>query len=141
MKTIKEFIKAYSDLPKSDSTFVYEDNQGKKYNSVEDAYKAGKQVVIKNTKDSALEDLKAVGVESKSDEQKLVDLISFLYGKEAKKEKGKKGIKTYSEEDKKAILHDWEEAYDQGTSMAEFSREKGVGYQTFFKWVKEAKGK
>ncbi|MDN3671182.1 hypothetical protein QWY93_17855 [Echinicola jeungdonensis] len=135
---VKEFIKTYGDLPTTDSPFIYVDEEGKKYSSVEEAYRAGKQVTIKNTKDAALQELAELGIEKKGDANKFVELVEFLYGKSPLKKTSKRGRKTYTEKDKEVILKEWEEADNQSVSKSEFCRDKGLVYQTFIKWLKDA---
>lgn len=138
MNTIKDFIKDYSHLSSVESPFVYEDSDGKRYKSVEDAYKSGKEVKVKNINDSALEDLKQLGVESKSDANKLIELVSSLYGIEGStKKSGTRTRKTYSDDEKSSILEKWHKAEKQNVSKADFARQENLTYQTLIKWIKD----
>lgn len=141
MSRIKDFIKEYSHLSNVDSPFVYEDADGKRYKSVEDAYKSGKEVKVKNINDSALEDLKELGVESKNDANKLIELVSSLYGIEgSSKKSGGRTRKTYSDAEKSSLLEKWYNAEKQGVSKADFARQEELTYQTLIKWIKDDQG-
>ncbi|NHE57948.1 hypothetical protein [Cyclobacterium plantarum] len=88
MTQLKEFIEAYSDLLKSDNEIVHCDNDGNIYTTVEEAYaakKAGKEIELINLKETAIEELKDIGI-NKNEASQMVQILNFLY-------KGKRGRK------------------------------------------------
>lgn len=65
MTQLKEFIEAYSDLLKSDNEIVHCDNDGNIYTTVEAAYaakKSGKEIELINLKETAIEEIKDIGI-------------------------------------------------------------------------------
>lgn len=137
---VQEFIENYANLPKTDAVVYMEDADGKVFKSIEDAHKSGKHpFVTKNLKDAAIDDLKSIGIGSKLEASKFSDLVQYLYGLDKKdKPTASRGRKTYSDEEKAAILAQWKKAEKEGKSKAEFSKSTGVTYQTLFKWIKDA---
>ncbi|MEX2511629.1 MAG: hypothetical protein WD398_01880 [Cyclobacteriaceae bacterium] len=137
--TIQEFINKYSDLPKTDTLVYMEDADGKVFKSIEDAHKQGKHpFVTKNLKDAAVEDLKSIGIDSKSVGSKLSELVQYIFGIDTKDKPLSRGRRTYSDQEKAAILEQWKKADKEGKSKAEFSKSAGVTYQTLFKWIKDS---
>lgn len=140
MQTIKDFIKAYSHLTAVETTIVHKDSEGRIYASNEDAYKAikaGKKVELVDINESALADLQAMGIESKTDANKFVELLNHIYGQGgARKTKSRRN---YSDAEKKSMIKSWETAEKAGTSKVNFCRENNITYQTLMKWIKEMK--
>ncbi|WP_209328826.1 hypothetical protein [Lunatimonas salinarum] len=140
MGNIKEFVKEYSQLLANESPFVYEDEDGKRYKSVEEAYKSGKKVAIKNSNDSAIEYLKGLGIESKADVSKFFELLSHIFGMDIGKKSGTRTRRTYSNEEKAALMDAWHKADAANMSKVDFCKENDITYQTLMKWLREAKG-
>ncbi|MEX2565583.1 MAG: transposase [Cyclobacteriaceae bacterium] len=141
MNAIQEFIKEYSHLTSSETSIVHRDNDGKIYTSSEDAYKAkkaGKTIELININDSALEELKEIGIDNKSDAAKFIDLVSKVFSIDSSG-KMKTKRKTYTESEKKAIVKKWGEAEKTGLSKADFCRQNDISYQNLMKWVKDSK--
>ncbi|SEI82259.1 hypothetical protein SAMN05192553_101427 [Cyclobacterium xiamenense] len=138
--TIQEFLNKYADLSKTDAVVYMEDAEGNVFHSIDDAHKKGTHpFVTKNIKDTALEDLGELGIQSKTEASKFVDLLQFIYGAEGKSDKSiPRGRRSYSSQEKAAILKAWKKAEAEGKTKADFSKETGVTYQTLFKWIKEA---
>ncbi|WP_162339641.1 hypothetical protein [Cyclobacterium salsum] len=90
MTELQEFIEAYSDLLKSEDVIVHCDTDGNIYSTVEAAYaakKAGRSIELINLKETAMEELKDMGV-NRSEASQLIQLLEFLYtGKRAGKSK------------------------------------------------------
>lgn len=139
MGNIKEFVKEYSQLLANESPFVYEDEDGKRYKSVEEAYKSGKKVAIKNSNDSAIEYLKGLGIESKADVSKFFELLGHIFGLDSGKKSSTRTRKTYSNEEKAALMEAWSKADAANMSKVDFCKENDITYQTLMKWLREAK--
>ncbi|WP_162415533.1 hypothetical protein [Cyclobacterium roseum] len=90
MTELQEFIEAYSDLLKSEDVIVHCDTDGNIYSTVEAAYaakKAGKSIELINLKETAMEELKDMGI-NRSEASQLIRLLEFLYtGKKVRKSK------------------------------------------------------
>lgn len=140
MGNIKEFVKEYGQLLANESPFIYEDEDGKRYKSVEEAYKGGKKVTIKNSNDSAIEYLRGMGIESKSDVSKFLELLNHIFGFESAKKAGTRTRKTYTNEEKAALMDAWSKAEANQVSKVDFCKENDITYQTLMKWLREAKG-
>lgn len=138
MGNIKEFVKEYNQLLNNASPFIYEDEDGNRYKTVEEAYKSGKSVTVKNTNDSAIEYLKRLGIESKADASKFVELLNHVLGSEVGKKTSTRTRKTYTDEEKSALLEAWARAKADNVSKVDFCKERGITYQTLMKWLREA---
>lgn len=139
MESLQEFINEYSHLKSMETPFIYVDSDGRKYKTVEEAYKGGKEVAIKNINDSAIEDLKRFGIESKSDASKLTELLNHLFEMEKGKKSGTRTRKTYSNEEKTNYVKEWEQAEKDGKSLLDFSKEKGISKITLSNWINKLK--
>jgi hypothetical protein len=138
--SIQEFLNKYSDLSKTNAVVYMEDADGNIFHSIDEAHKKGKHpFVTKNLKDSAIAELDSLGLSSKSEAAKLMGILQFIYGVDAKADKpATRGRRTYSAEEKASILAEWKKAEADGKTKADFSKDTGVTYQTLFKWIKES---
>jgi len=136
---IKEFVKEYNQLLSNDSPFIYVDQDGKRYKSAEEVYKSGKQVTIKNTNDAAVDGLKGLGIDSKSDATKFMELLNHIFGLEASKNSSGRTRKTYTEGEKASLMGSWAKADAEGISKVNFCKDNDITYQTLMKWIRESK--
>ncbi|MFC4871928.1 hypothetical protein [Negadavirga shengliensis] len=138
MQSIKEFVKTYYHLTSVETSIVHKDSEGKIYSSNEEAYKAikaGKDVKLININESALDDLRNMGIESKSDATKFIELLNYLHGGPKKT----KSRRNYSDAEKAKVVKAWAAADKAGTSKVDFCKENNITYQTLMKWIKEVK--
>lgn len=136
---IKEFVKEYSQLLSHESPYIFVDEDGKRYKSPDDVYKSGKPVTIKNTNDAALEGLKGIGIDSKSDASKFIELLNHIFGLEGGKKSSTRTRKTYTEGEKSSLMEAWAKADADGISKVNFCKDNDITYQTLMKWIRESK--
>ncbi|WP_154856890.1 hypothetical protein [Cyclobacterium xiamenense] len=89
MTEIQEFVATYADLLKSEEVIVHCDTEGNIYSSIEAAYaakKSGKTIELINLRETAMEDLKDMGI-TKSEAEQMIRLLELLY---AGKKRGRK---------------------------------------------------
>ncbi|MBW3469069.1 hypothetical protein [Arthrospiribacter ruber] len=136
--TIQEFIKEYEEADFKDSSFIYFDSKGNKYDKVEKAYASRLEVTIKKSIDLAKEDLKSIGINSKKEADTLNKILSKIFPDKDTKKTGER--KVYSSEDKEKFIKEWKEAEKKEVSISKFAKEKGINYQTFQSWIKKQEG-
>lgn len=139
MANIKEFLKEYGQLTANESPYIYEDEDGNRYKTIDDAYKSGKKLIIKNSNDSAIEYLKGLGIESKADVNKFFEVVGHIFGVERGKKTGTRTRRTYSADEKARIMSNWEKADADNVSKMDFCKEHDITYQTLMKWIRESK--
>lgn len=126
---------AIVDLNKNDG-FIYVTADGKKVDIHEAALK-GIAVTPVNPKDEVIKKLEAAGLFLNDTKfvNELNDLIRILNENGVSRLSGKR--RTFSDSEKNKIVEEWKkvEATSNKTKAA-FSREIGVGYQTFINWLK-----
>ncbi|WP_375582325.1 hypothetical protein [Cyclobacterium xiamenense] len=89
MTEIQEFVATYADLLKSDEVIVHCDTEGNIYSSIEAAYaakKSGKTIELINLRETAMEDLKDMGI-TKTEANQLIHLLEFLYAGKKRRRK------------------------------------------------------
>ncbi|WP_297337624.1 hypothetical protein [Algoriphagus sp.] len=132
---MRELIKeAIADLKKNEG-FIYVTSEGKRID-LHEAATRGIPVTPVNPKDDVIKKLESAGLyvtdgRFMNDFNELIGLINgSSTGKTSKR-------RTFSDAEKSKILEEWKKVEAAGKkSKAAFSREIGVGYQTFINWLR-----
>nr|MBI1230933.1 hypothetical protein [Cytophagales bacterium] len=80
-----------------------------------------------------------MGIDSKSDASKFIDLLNHIFGLEGTKKSGTRTRKTYTESEKSALMEAWSKADAEGVSKVNFCKDNDITYQTLMKWIRESK--
>lgn len=123
-------------LKDNKQTYEFIDETGKVI-SLDHAVKNGIKVTPVDPKKSALDKLKAAGLDL-TDSKKLAAMQELvgLISKSAKTASGNTAPskrKSFSDAEKSQIL---KEFHESGQTKARFAKEKGINYQTFSLWLK-----
>jgi hypothetical protein len=119
----------------SKSTTVFVDESGKEH-SIEDAASKGLSGKFVNRKVEMTKQFTDLGfpIQESSFLKLLTEVHNLLNGSSSKKSGGSTGgRKSYSDEEKKTIVEEFKKS---DISAFKFAKDKGIGYQTFNKWIK-----
>lgn len=133
---MKDLIKeSILDLKRSDD-FIYVTSEGKKID-LQEAAARGIAVTPVNPKHEVIQKLEAAGLFLTDNKfvADLNELISKLNGGSSGKTSSKR--RSFTDSEKNKIVQEWKKVEAAGSkSKAAFSREIGVGYQTFINWLR-----
>ncbi|MBS9522666.1 hypothetical protein KIH41_07875 [Litoribacter ruber] len=134
MNTLEKLKEITADLESDEMMAV--DAQGKKY-TLEQASKAGVNVTITSSKNSALVSFKnAFGIDL-SDNKELNQLNKLLGAVTGGGSATGGKRKRLTDDEKRELIKDWHDNQKKYANKADFSKKNNVSYQSFLQWEKQ----